>query len=1019
MKSLALPTLLAAALASLLVVVPFLPEVRSQSEAFALEARLTTSVAGHPQFYFDDGTGFHEEASGRANVVEAGRTETYRFPLPAGDYRAFRFDPLERAGTVTLESLRVVGRHGEVLRQLAPAALQPANQIAALRPAGEGLEIVTLPGATDAQLLLPLAPVLRLHSTPGQFLRDLLPPALAVFAAITAFLALLDRAPGLRARGAAAAAALAARPARAIAVVAAVAVVASAYPVVFLNRSYLSPNLGTNLLYDEFPTLPGYRTRTLVDPKGSDVGAIMWQHLPYGFLQQRALFRDGELPLFNRYNSAGSPLLDQGQSMSGDPLQLLVAAAGGGAWAWDLKFLVAKWLGATALGLLVLALTRHLPAALLTGLAAPFAGFFLYRLNHPAIFSFCYAPWVLYCWVRVGQAPDRRAMAGWLAGLVAANWMLLNSGTIKEAYMLLLTMNFSGACVLAAASLPGRERLRRFAWLGGAGIGFALLSAPVWLTFLDTLRTAYTSYNAVSAFQIQPGLLLGAFDELFYRPLTTGNRVFNPSASFVVLLGLLYFLATLRTHVSAPAVLALAASSLVPLAFAFGLVPASLVVRLPFLANVAHLDNSFSCALIVLWSVLAGVGFATAARRLGGPEGRGDLAIAGLLLGALAAAWIASLQAVHRSVFGPGQTVSFLGSSDQVRIPAFVGGSLVLLLATSVALGFLARRSLARRRLGTAGRLLAGLGVGLLLWRGALHAPSIGFEDFTARPGPRVDFQAASTAVAHVQSAQRSEPSRVVGLQGNLFPGWSGAYDLEGMSGPDALMNPFYRELTGASPVERLWDWRLYVSRENLAGARPFLDFLNVRYYLDLRSDQAALGTVLRLDRAADLDVYESPTAWPRAFFTDRLATYHQAADLVRLVTQGDGRPFAAVQVTEAGSAPALRRDLTGRTVEPARAYRLTMNTTSFDVRASGAGVVVLTETWWPGDIRAEVDGKAVPVLRLNHAFRGIAIASAGDHQVSFRYLPRRLPLAMVASGLGLAWLAAGFVLARRRSAIA
>ena len=62
-------------------------------------------------------------------------------------------------------------------------------------------------------------------------------------------------------------------------------------------------------------------------------------------------------------------------------------------------------------------------------------------------------------------------------------------------------------------------------------------------------------------------------------------------------------------------------------------------MQIPFLSNIAHLDNTFSCVLIVLWSVLAGVGFSTAARRLGTPAGRADLIVAGLLLFALVFYW--------------------------------------------------------------------------------------------------------------------------------------------------------------------------------------------------------------------------------------------------------------------------------------------------------------------------------------------------------------------------------------------
>ena len=247
--------------------------------------------------------------------------------------------------------------------------------------------------------------------------------------------------------------------------------------------------------------------------------------------------------------------------MFGDPLHFLVITARGAAWAWDLKYLIAKWLLAAGLGLTVLALLKDqgtkglknegtkgqrdqgtegerdwgtLAGALIVAAAAPFIGFFFYRINHPACFSLCYAPWPLLCLVRVAQAADRRGVTLWSAALVVANLALMNSGTVKEAYMLLLAMNFSGLCVLLAQPLTWRERLSRVGTLAWFGLLFVLITAPVWNTFLNTLRLSYTGYNAASAYQLQPSLLLGLFDEIFHRPLLSRNQVYAPSLNFQI-----------------------------------------------------------------------------------------------------------------------------------------------------------------------------------------------------------------------------------------------------------------------------------------------------------------------------------------------------------------------------------------------------------------------------------------------------------------------------------------------------
>jgi hypothetical protein len=967
---------------------------------------MTSSVPGNVQVYYDSGGGFRESDSTTVPLAKSDKPILYRLHLPEGSYRAFRFDPIDRDGTVTIAKARVADRSGRTVRELTASAFKPAHQIQSIRESGGRLEVVMTPRADDPQLFIELAQPVVLPTPWGDIAGTWLERAGAAFAAFAVLLLALDRSARLRALCAGMMRMAAARPGLALALTAGAAVIASAYPVVFLGKSFVGPNIGSILLYDDLPTLPGYADKSLVDVKGSDVGAIMWQGVPYSAVQHRALLRDGEIPVWNRYDSAGTPLLGQGQSMFGDPLHFLVVAADGAAWAWDIKYLAAKWLLALGLGSIVLALTRRLGPALLISLGAPFLGFFIYRLNHPAFFSLCYAPWPLYCWIRTAQPAGWRSFFSWAIGLLLADLALMLSGTAKEAYMLLLSLNLAGVCVLLASRAPWRERLLKLAGLAGMGVLFAALTAPVWLSFLETLRVSYTSYNAASAFQVQPGMLLGAFDEAFFRPLEMGERLFNPSANFLVLAGLLYFLATLRQQFADRAVTALAAFSLLPLSLAFGFVPPEWIKGVPFLANVAHIDNTFTCVLIVLWSVLAGVGFATASRRLGTPEGRGDLIVAGLLLFALVFQFVAFRQAVHRPNYDVAMTFTAVKIGQTVPMSPFVRGYLAVLLAALVALGLLARAALRR---GSATPALGG-GIALcllaLLWRFGQEAASGGFEDYVVRPAPRVDFHAKSGAVRWIQNAVAKEPGRSVGLQNNLFPGWSAMYGLEGINGPDALINPRYRELTLLSPIDRAWDWRMYLSRGNLAQSRPFLDFLNTRYYLDLRSDQAALGAVLKLDRTGDLDVYESTTAWPRAFFTDRVALYRDAPDFMALLGKGDGRPFAAAQDSDSETRRELGglagSPLGGRAVVPATDYRLTEDSTSFSVDAPAAGIAVLSEAYWPGYPHGEVDGRTAKVIRINHAFEGIPV-SAGRHRITVSYRPRNFGWMLLAAGASLA----------------
>ena len=109
-----------------------------------------------------------------------------------------------------------------------------------------------------------------------------------------------------------------------------------------------------------------------------------------------------------------------------------------------------------------------------------------------------------------------------------------------------------------------------------------------------------------------------------------------------------------------------------------------------------------------------------------------------------------------------------------------------------------------------------------------------------------------------------------------------------------------------------------------------------------------------------------------------------------------------------------LPQGATGRAVVVATNYRLTPNSTAFDVHAAGRGVALLAEAYLPGDFRAELDGRPAPIVRLNHAFKGVLIQTAGDHRVKFTYRPRRFTPALLAAGLGLALLSGSFWFARR-----
>jgi hypothetical protein len=985
-------TLLAAILLGFVVVTPFEPNAKKKVELYTAEVTMSGATSGFIQLFYDIGAGFSEIDSVRVVVEPSDKPTVYRFPIPSATYRLLRLDPIDHEETVVFSSFRILDSSGKVVRTFSPEQFSPYNQVASLQRDGDALRMVPTAGAGDPVLIVNLDQPFTLSSPRNYAWSSHLRDALIVAAVLLVAMWAWPRIDVFRKAGFLLSGWKSAYPARMIAAGGCFAAILSVYPVVFLGKSFVSPNYGTCLLYDQMPTLPGYRDTTLHEVGASDVGAIMWQHVPYSMLQRDALIRDRELPLWNRYNSSGNALLGQGQSSFGDPLHFIPILMNGHALAWDLKYLLAKCLFACGLGLLVWSGTRHFAASLLVAVCTPFIGFFIFRVNHPAFFSLCYSPWIVYAWMRIIDANTWRKLVGWTTLLMLANWAELTSGTAKESTMLLFGMNWTGCIILFCSSQPLRTKLVRLCTGVAAGAIFVITASPLWLTFLQNLAKSYTSYDAARVYQLQPGLLLTMFDEIFIRAFMEKQKVINGSLNFLLFFGVCYALVRGRALWSEAVFRGLLLSTLLPLFLVFGVIPPQWITKVPLMGNIAHLDNTFICVLIVQLSVIAGYGFRELFSRIGSSEAKADLAWAACLMLGVVALYLGTTQAIQRT------SRTFLHWGQAIHSQDFVYVYLVCMLA-GIAIFISAIWHLTRRNRASLGaRILVMLGILLVVWRHGWHVGD-GFEDYVVHPTARAKFHAKSKALEPVLG-DNSAPFRVAGFQGNMFPGWTSVYGLEGICGPDALMNPFYRELTQAAGVERTWDWRFVLEAANLHSQRPIYDFLGVKYYFDRRGDQGAMAKVLTPVIMADLEVYRSESAWPRAFFSPRILPYSDVQEIANWVKSG-AAPFAAMSrkdIDDAALRPLLSNDSRAQPISPARGFKLTTNSTTFVVDATSAGLAVLHETYVPRDFKATLNGKDVEVLRANHAFKAVHIPNAGTHVITFTYWPERLTLAIVAS---------------------
>jgi hypothetical protein len=186
---------------------------------------------------------------------------------------------------------------------------------------------------------------------------------------------------------------------------------------------------------------------------------------------------------------------------------------------------------------------------------------------------------------------------------------------------------------------------------------------------------------------------------------------------------------------------------------------------------------------------------------------------------------------------------------------------------------------------------------------------------------------------------------------------------------------------------------RMTVAPDGQVRLPPLLDMLGVRYVIFRGEPPPGTRPVFQ---STDYWVLVNSNALPRAFVPRRVEMVAEAkARLAKLTAEGfDPREVVCVE------APVALPDACRGTAQIVEEIPTRVKVS---VRMETAGLVVLTDLWDNG-WQAYLDGKRMPVLRANHAVRGVVVP-AGSGTLEFRYAP-----ASFAWGLGLAGLA-GIVL--------
>ena len=741
----------------------------------------------------------------------------------------------------------------------------------------------------------------------------------------------------------------------------------SCYPIIFCGKSFVSPASVSALVYSWWPPMPGMANEKQFNQHGSDTGATMWAMAPWTKAQSASILEHGELPLWNRYSHAGETLIGQGISQLGDPLHWIVILARGEAFAWDLKYILAKFLFCLGFGLLVNRLIASRGLAILYSVLAAWSGAFFYTFSHPSFFVFSYTPWILLSAINMLLSPPKKA-ALWGCLWLLANVACFNAGMLSVAVILIGALNLSALAYAFAYSKNRKESLLR---MTAGTVLFLGWTAPFWMSFIGTEKDAFSLHTEVKVDQLPLRSAAGAFDDIFYRIASDGNGISPaPGASMLVFVGFLLALINCKNLRNDFFYWVNTAAIVLWGGFVFGWVPASIVELIPFLNRVGHIATDFSYLLVFHLTVHSAYGFYALTKNTTAKWNMIQFSVTILVL-------LAGMFFIVREQSVTHAPWAYLCTAASCAVAA--------------PLVFVALKSLGREksRAGWIAIILLGFVPNL---RHGLY--TFGDETLLMKPGKRHSLDFPSESIFRIKQSEH-EPFRVAGLQSSLIGNYSAMYQLEDIRTCSPLINKPLVDLVRGFPGIDIVAWGWVVGFTNPVLAKPLFNLLNVKYLL--AHPQTQIQGDIGFDEydRNDFLVIKNGEAWPRAFYTNCIFETASLDDFKNRLIANPNVPFAAFSDGDISKEPKIKEssNVDSPTVVPASDYTLGPNSTKFSVEAPSAGAIALMEAN-AKDFNATVNGEKAQVFTVNHAFKAVYVDGPGQYTVEFRYSPPHWNLA-------------------------
>ncbi len=688
-----------------------------------------------------------------------------------------------------------------------------------------------------------------------------------------------------------------------------------------------------------------------------------WRHLSI------QIWKSGQIPLWNPYSFAGTPLLANYQSAVLSPFNILffIFPFVDG---WSLLVLLQPLLSGIFTYAFVRTLKRSETASLISAVSFMFCGFMTSWMSYATLgYAILPLPLALYAIEKYHLSKKTK----FLVLLSLSIPLSFFSGHFQiSIYFLLFTALYIAFKLMSTKDTKSFFRVALFTFFG------LLLSMPQLLPSIELYTQSFRSDNFQKT-EVIPLYYLPTFfaPDFFGNPVTRNDWLghyaeWNGFIGVIPLMLALYAITIKKKK----EILFFLGAGLIAILFALDtkLVDFLIALKIPVLST------SAASRVIVVYSfmfaVLSAFGFDTIISDIKERKFKKIFVVISLFAGIIVLLWAALYFRIHIPALKTGI------AENNLKLPSliFAVGFIVIVFST-----------LNKKLIYVGGLLLLAM-VSFDMLRFATK-----WQPFDPK---NLVFADTKTTSAFSKIAGRER------VMSNLEAGVADYYNLLSLEGYDALYIKRYGEFAASiRDGELKQSYRSVVMfPKDSPNTSAMMDLLGTKYVVHKNADDGAGwtfpvwtykgGQFEEIYKDSAYKFYKNKNAFPRTFLVGGYQVEKDPQKIISLLTSKNIDLKKQIILEQD---PKIIKSLGN--IGSAEIAKYTPNEIVINVQASRSALLFLSDNYYPG-WKATENGSIIPIYRANYSFRAVPVSS-GKHLIKFTYQPSSFYLGILAALLG------------------